>query len=135
MLRFIYTADIHADGNPESYRKLESSLKEMLEFVKDRDIDFILISGDVWDKQQTFNGKSGVTLIIEYLTKLSELVKNIFIVKGNNHHDNEGSISLLHQLRKNIYAYEKPAMLAVDSLNNVYDLLSGENPPEDLQLS
>ncbi|HRR04929.1 MAG TPA: metallophosphoesterase [Bacteroidales bacterium] len=133
MIKFIHTADIHADGNPESYRKLESSLKEMLEFVKDRNIDFILISGDVWDKQQTFNGKSGVTLIIEYLTKLSELVKNIFIVKGNNHHDNEGSISLLHQLRKNIYAYEKPAMLAVDSLNSVYDLLNGENPPEDPQ--
>lgn len=114
MLKFIHTADIHADGNPESYRKLESSLKELLEYVNHNKIDFIIISGDVWDKQQTFNGKSGVNLIMEYLPLLSEKVRYLFIVKGNNHHDNEGSISLLHQLRPNIYAHEQPTTLAIE---------------------
>lgn len=127
-LTFIHTADWHADSDPKNQEKLKASLDQMLDYVGKNEVDAIIHCGDIWDSSQDFNGKSGVPLIQEYLRKLSLHVGSIFITKGNNSHDPIGSVSLLHQLESNIYAYEYPVVLAVQR-SAVFDLLS-MNPDE-----
>lgn len=134
MLRFIHIADIHADKDPIKQAKLQASFDELLDYCnssirKVGDVQAVIISGDVWESRQSFDSRSGVTMVHDFLRKLSKLVNFIFIVKGNNAHDEPGSIQLLHKLEPNIYAYEKPAVLAVlkdyttSSAEGVMDLL------------
>ena len=111
--RFIATADWHADSDPVKSRKLEASLGEMVDYCLQFKVNAIIISGDIWERKQNYAEKSGVPLVVNYLRRLSKLVDYIFITKGNNAHDEPGSVSLLHQLEPNIYAYEYPVVLAV----------------------
>lgn len=113
-LRFIHTADWHASSDPVKQKKLKDSLEQILGYVQQNEVEAIIHCGDVWDSSQDFNGKGGVPIVFEYLRKLSKHVNFIFIVKGNNSHDAPGSISLLHQLETNIYAYEYPVVLGID---------------------
>jgi len=113
MIRVLHTADWHADGEPKKLVKLEQSLKQMLNYVERNKVNAIIHAGDIWERKQTYADKSGVPLVIEYLKEMSKHVDFIFITKGNNSHDEPGSISLLHQLEPNIYAYEYPVVLAV----------------------
>ena len=113
--RFIHTADIHSDADPIKQQKLEASLGQMVDYCKEVKVNAIIIAGDIWEERQNHSDNSGVPLIYTYLRHLSKLVDFIFIVKGNNSHDQPGSISLLHQLEPNIYAFEKPVTLSVDT--------------------
>lgn len=111
--RFIHSADWHSDADPIKQQKLEASLGQMVDYCKKVKVNAIIIAGDIWEERQNHSDNSGVPLIYTYLRHLSKLVDFIFIVKGNNSHDQPGSISLLHQLEPNIYAFEKPVTLSV----------------------
>jgi len=124
-MKFIHIADIHADGETVKSERLKKSLSEIQNYLEKDNIDFVIIAGDVWERQQTFNGNSGAMEILNFLDAISRKTKKIFILKGNNHHDNEGSISLLHQYRPNIHAYEHPVMLAVNN-SYVEDILQND---------
>ncbi len=124
-IRILHTADWHADSDPKKLEKLESSLNQIVDYCRNNKVNAILHSGDVWEKRQSHDQKSGVPLVYEKLRELSHLVDFIFITKGNNSHDEQGSIKLLHQLEHNIYAYEYPVVLSVmtDGDVPVVDLL------------
>ncbi|HEX2868771.1 MAG TPA: metallophosphoesterase [Ignavibacteriales bacterium] len=130
--RFIHTADWHGDSDPIKQRKLEASLGQMVDYCQVNKVNAIIISGDVWEKKQSYADNSGVPMVITYLRHLSRLVDFIFIVKGNNSHDEPGSISLLHQMESNIYAYESPTILGIIGNNTVVDLVkpSAEVEPD-----
>ena len=113
-LRFLATADWHSDSDNKKSEKLKDSLDQMLAYVQENKVNAIIHSGDVWEKRQTYDDKSGVPLVVKYLKAMASHVDFIFITKGNNSHDEPGSIKLLHQLEPNIYAYEHPVVLAVD---------------------
>ncbi len=125
-LRFLATADWHADGDPVKEEKLIESLKQIYNYVSEIKIEAIIIAGDIWEKKQSYSEKSAVPTVIYWIKKLSEKVNFIFITKGNNSHDEPGSISLLHQLEHNIFAYEYPVCLHIDKLG-VCDLLRDLN--------
>lgn len=124
-LRFLATADWHSDSDLKKQQKLEASLKQIVEYCKTVKVDAIIHAGDVWEKSQKYQENSGVPLVQNYLRELSKLVDFIFITKGNNSHDEPGSISLLHQLEPNIYAYEYPVVLSVceDSSMQIVDII------------
>jgi DNA repair exonuclease SbcCD nuclease subunit len=128
-LRFIHTADWHADSDPKKSAKLEASLKQLVEYCKNVKVNAIIHAGDIWDKKQSYSESSGVPLVIDYLKQLSRLVDFIFITKGNNSHDEPGSIQLLDGLEDNIFADEHPQCLAVCGSNGL-DLLHGDGPDE-----
>lgn len=113
-LRFLHTADWHSDSDPKKQAKLEASLKQLVEYCEEVKVNAIIHAGDVWERSQKYQQNSGVPLVQNYLKELAKLVDFVFITKGNNSHDEPGSISLLHQLEQNIYAYEYPVCLAVD---------------------
>lgn len=112
-LKFIHTADWHSDNEPIKQKKLKDSLEQILDYCKKNKINALIHAGDVWERKQSYSQNSGVPIIIEYLREISKYVDYIFITKGNNSHDEVGSISLLHQLEHNIYAYEYPVSLAI----------------------
>ena len=127
--RFLHTADWHSDGDSKKQAKLKASLDQILDYVQQNEVEAIIHAGDIWEKKQSYADNSGVPMVIDYLRKLSKHVKFIFITKGNNSHDEPGSISLLHQLEPNIYAYEYPVVLAVHSehMRGVEDILRNES--------
>lgn len=114
-IKFIHTADWHADSDSKKQNKLEASLSQIVEYCKANKVNAIIHAGDIWEKKQSYADKSGVPVVIEYLRQLSKLVDFIFITKGNNSHDEPGSVALLHQMEPNIYAYEYPVCLAVET--------------------
>lgn len=128
-LRFIHTADWHADNDPKKQQKLESSLEQIVEYCRNEDVTGIIHAGDIWEKKQTYEKNSGVPIVLNYLKQLSSLVDFIFITKGNNSHDEPGSVALLHKLEPNIYAYEYPVVLKVNNERDVTDIL--REPIED----
>lgn len=115
-LRFLHSADWHADSDPKKQAKLEASLDQIVEYCSNVKVNAIIHAGDVWEKSQRYQLNSGVPIVLKYLHKLSKLVDFIFITKGNNSHDEPGSIELLHQIESNVYAYEYPVVLAVSRL-------------------
>jgi exonuclease SbcD len=127
-LRFLHTADWHADGDPKKQIKLRRSLDQMLAYVQSNKVNAIIHSGDIWEKKQSYAKQSGVPLVIDYLKAMSKHVDFIFITKGNNSHDEPGSVTLLHQLEPNIYAYEYPVVLKVrfDAITKVKNILKDE---------
>lgn len=125
-LRFIHTADWHADSDLKKQEKLAAALNQILQYVKVNKVDALIHAGDIWEKKQSYALNSGVPLVIQYLKAISKYVDFIFITKGNNSHDEPGSVSLLHQIEPNIYAYEYPVVLAVTD-NGLRDLLRSED--------
>lgn len=132
-LRFIHTADWHADSDPKKQEKLIASLDQLVEYCSNVKVNAIIHAGDVWERSQRYQLNSGVPIVLKYLHKLATLVDFIFITKGNNSHDEPGSISLLHQIEPNIYAYEYPVVLHVDSKYGVCDLLRSDYNKKSLQ--
>ncbi len=126
-LTFLHTADWHADSDPAKQEKLIRSLEFITGYVAKSDITAIIHAGDIWERKQSYTDNSGVPIVIEYLRKMSKYVEHIFITKGNNHHDEPGSVALLHQIEPNIHAYERPAVLAVG--RNQVTMLNGELNP------
>jgi len=125
-LNFLHTADWHADNDPKKSDKLQKSLDQMLAYVQENKVNVIIHAGDIWEKKQSYSDKSGVPMVINYLKALSNHVDFVLITKGNNSHDEPGSISLLHQLEPNIYAYEYPVCLAHSKDFGFLDLLRAE---------
>lgn len=109
----LFTSDWHLDKDQKRKRKACESLDQMVEYVINNQVDYIVHSGDFWETKQSFGENSGVEYGFEYLKELAKHVKAIVINKGNNNHDYPGSISLLHQLRENIFAYEYPVSLGL----------------------
>ncbi len=107
--RIIHIGDAHLDQ--KHIAKIEPSLKQILEYCENVKVNAAVIPGDIWHCKQSYSNSSAVPLLFDFLRKLSKLVDFIFITKGN--HDEAGSISLLHQLEPNIFAYEYPVCLAV----------------------
>lgn len=132
-LRFLHSADWHADADPKKQKKLEASLDQIVEYCSNVKVNAIIHAGDVFEKSQKYQANSGVPVVLKYLHKLAKLVDFIFITKGNNSHDEPGSIELLHQIEPNVYAYEYPVVLGMKTgaiKQHVYELLRDEH---DLQ--
>lgn len=130
-LRFIHTGDWHLDGEAVKKAKAEAALDQIVEYCSNVKVNAIIHSGDMFEKAQKFQANSGVPIALKYLHKLAKLVDFIFIAKGNNSHDEQGSISLLHQIEPNVYAYEYPVVLGIRTPDDmVSDLLRSDNGPK-----
>lgn len=130
-LRFLHTADLHLDGDPKKKAKADLSLNQILEYCQNIKVNAVIVAGDVFDKKQSYSRNSAVPIALNFFHKLSRLVDFIFITAGNQSHDETGSIELLHQIESNVYSYEYPVVLAVDTQVGVFDLLKSTKQLED----
>ena len=140
MIKILHTGDWHLDADPRKLEKAERSLEQIYEYLNQNKIQALVNSGDIWEKKQRkpyftspANEGAGIVLAEMYLTDFSKYVDGVFIAKGNNAHDEKGSVAELDQLEINIFAVERPACFGIfsslDDRSNLeaIDLLTGEH--------
>ncbi|MBD5142125.1 MAG: exonuclease SbcCD subunit D [Ruminococcus sp.] len=95
MKKFLHLADLHIGKKLGDYPLLEDQkqvLQQALEIAKT--CDEILIAGDIYDKSNP--STEAMTVFDEFLTKLHELAKPVYLISGN--HDASGRISYFGKL-------------------------------------
>jgi len=111
MLKILATGDWHSYSEAKNQNKLRCSLDQIVDYLSKNPTDYLIHSGDMYEKLLMFKANSGVDLVFEYLRKIARFVKYVVIVKGNEFHDPTGGISLLHKIEPNVLAFENPVIL------------------------
>jgi len=86
-LRLVHIADLHAgrtyDRRLNRNEDLEYALNQVLDFISDNGVDYLLVAGDIFDKKMP--DAESQELIAEFLLKVRE--KNVRIVAVAGNHD------------------------------------------------
>lgn len=106
--KILHMADLHADGEPGRRKLFLAASEEVARIARQEVPDLILIAGDVFHRQQPFNDKGAVEDVQSFLDRLV-MIAPIAIVKGNNEHDNPGSIEPLDRVDATILSTELPS--------------------------
>ena len=88
-MKFLHTSDLHLgkDLCEESLiQDQKHILKEILNVIKEEEVDCVLISGDIYDKSNP--SIDAVNLFNDFLVELSKTNSQIYIISGN-HDSNE----------------------------------------------
>ncbi|MBR2342947.1 MAG: metallophosphoesterase [Clostridia bacterium] len=114
-LKFLHCSDIHLDTpyvgmtpekSDERRRTLRSTFMRMMEFVRERGVDYVLISGDLFDTQYATNTTAEI-LIREF--KSCPTTKFI-IAPGRCDRYDENPIYLSGRLPDNCYVFERDTL-------------------------
>lgn len=84
-MRFLHTADLHIGKRVNEFSMLEDQeyiLRQILEIVDRRQVDAVLIAGDVYDKQ--IPSAEAVRLFDWFLTQLNSRKLPVFVTAGNH---------------------------------------------------
>lgn len=91
-MRFLHLADLHLGKRVNDFSMIEDQkymLEKIMDIVEKKNIDGVFIAGDVYDK--TMPGVQAVRMFDDFLTKLSERKKDVYIISGN--HDSSERIA------------------------------------------
>lgn len=86
-MRFVHLADLHIGKRVNEFSMIEDQrfvLEQVLQVVKECQIDGVILAGDVYDK--AVPAAEAVSLLDWFLTELADLGKPVYMVSGN--HDN-----------------------------------------------
>lgn len=84
-MRFIHTSDLHIGKTVSGFSMLEeqeAALKQIMDYVKERQADAVLLSGDLYDR--SVPPAAAVTMFDAFLTGLSEMGVTILAIAGNH---------------------------------------------------
>lgn len=84
-MRFIHTSDLHIGKIVNGFSMMEEQeaiLFQILEYTKERQVDAVLLSGDLYDKPVP--SAAAVTLLDHFLTELAGLGVKILAIAGNH---------------------------------------------------
>lgn len=84
-MRFIHTSDLHIGKNVNGFSMLEeqaAALKQITDYVKERQADAVLLSGDLYDR--AVPPAAAVAMFDSFLTGLSDLGVTILAIAGNH---------------------------------------------------
>ena len=112
-IKFIHTADIHLgkklsySGNPEQELLSlfdsagQKSLKRLVELGINKEVDFIIIAGDLYDREARSVKSS--RFFLEQCQKLKEKGIKVYIISGN--HDPAGRKKEPFELPDNVFFF------------------------------
>ena len=94
-MKIIHIADVHANKNRKdiTIQMLERLYKE----CDERDIDYVLISGDFWDCTVTNTSASGFTEILNAMARLATYTK-VIMIYGTPEHEPDGSLEIFKRI-------------------------------------
>ena len=98
-MKFLHLGDLHIGKNVNGFSMLEEqkfALRQAIDLILCKNIDFVLISGDIFDKPVP--SVSALEVFNDFLCEISSLDKKIYIISGN--HDNLDRISYLSDILK-----------------------------------
>ncbi len=118
-IRFLHCGDIHldvpfigltADKSEERRRVLRSSFMRMMQYIRDNNIDVVLMSGDLFNTEYATNATAEV-MIREFVN----CSKTFFIIApGKYDHYNNNPIYTSHRLPENCYVFSSDKLSRFD---------------------
>ncbi len=84
-MKFIHLSDLHIGKRLNGFSLLEDQayiLEQITEIVKNQQADAVIIAGDIYDK--AVPSAEAVALFDSFLSKITPLCNNIFIISGNH---------------------------------------------------
>lgn len=106
-MKILHMADLHLGKHMNGFSLIEDQhfiLNKILQIVKEKSVDCVLIAGDIYDK--TMPSVEAVRLLDDFLTKLIEEQKKIFMISGN--HDAAARIAFGGRVMKQAGVYVSP---------------------------
>ncbi len=103
-MRFLHLSDLHLGKRLNEASLIEDQeyiLREILNIIEARDIDFVIIAGDIYDKPVP--PAEAVTLFDGFITEIASRGKQVFIISGN--HDSGERLEFGSQIMKNSGVY------------------------------
>lgn len=103
-MRFVHLADLHIGKKVNEFSMIEDQrfvLEQVLQVVKERQIDGIILAGDIYDK--AVPAAEAVSLLDWFLTELANMGKPVYMVSGN--HDNGERLAFGANLLKKSKVY------------------------------
>lgn len=137
-IKFIHTADIHLGSLLHIRRKLDSSymdifnngvyyaFKNLCDAAIKEEVDFILISGDLYDREA--RSVKGNSFFIEQCNRLKEKQIKVYVIGGN--HDPVNEISELFNLPANVHIFssKQPEVIEyIDKRGNTAARIIGQS--------
>jgi len=103
-MKILHTADLHIGKRVSEYSMLDEQafiLDRIVDIAEKEQPDAIILAGDIYDKSIPSN--EAVCLFDDFLVKLSDLGKRIFIISGN--HDSAERLSFASRIlsKNNVY--------------------------------
>ena len=96
-MRVMHLADLHLGRSILEQSLIEDQkyiLDQMIEVVKNKNIDVVLVAGDIYDK--AIPSIEAVHLFSNFLTRLYQLKVKVFVISGN--HDSKDRLSFGNEL-------------------------------------
>jgi len=84
-MRILHTADLHIGKVVNEFSMLEDQkyiLKQIMEIAKKREVDAVIIAGDVYDR--SIPPAEAVTLLDWFLNSLIQNKIQVFMISGNH---------------------------------------------------
>lgn len=106
MIKFAHIADCHINKN--FINEGISSLTQIKEIIKKENCEFLLISGDFWDKLIYLTEDSPLNQAAEIIKDISLSIP-IIMIYGN--HDVKGSLEIFEKISNNITVISEPTIL------------------------
>jgi len=100
--RLLHSADWHFDS--EKLQDCKTATDAIITSLKSLDFNAHVIAGDIFNKRQVLNNDSAVSAAKEAFIHCANLAPTI-LIKGNEHHDNEGSLVVFRDLETNFPTY------------------------------
>lgn len=98
-MRFVHLSDLHIGKRVNDfpmYEDQEYVLKQVIDVIKNNNIDGVIIAGDIYDKAVA--PAEAVALYDSFITALSQLSIPVFIISGN--HDSSQRLAFASQIMK-----------------------------------
>ena len=96
-MRILHTGDLHIGKTVNNFNMLEDQkyvLTQMVELVKERNVQAFIIAGDVYDR--SIPTAEAVSVFNEFIEKLHETGVEILCISGN--HDSPERLSFAHEI-------------------------------------
>ena len=98
-MKVLHISDLHLGKRLYEYDLYEDQaymLRQVIDVVKERAVDVLLIAGDIFDR--SIPAVRAVTLLDEFLTELSGMGISVFMISGN--HDSPERLGFLKEFLK-----------------------------------
>ena len=121
-MKLLHTGDMHLDSPfagldiataERRRREMRDTLSAMVRYVRENDLDMLIISGDLFDG--AFITRETVSLLVREFSSLS---CPVIITTGNHDHAGEDNIWEKTEFSKNVHVFKKPSLekISFDSL-------------------
>ena len=87
-MKLLHLGDLHIGKSVNDYHMIEDQeyiLEQILSIVEKREIDAVLIAGDVYDK--TIPSEEAVRVLDHFLCRLAQMQRKTYLISGNHDSD------------------------------------------------